>query len=257
MKRRRASKANARVAVSGGARVRGPRPRLRPDTRGSAAILFLGQSYVLDLASPCHSRPRSVRPQEPLDGPGTETRSPWRPVSGERPRDFFIAPHAAVAPRLAPPIQAPARARSRRTHAPIILPSPDPPNPPLRYLPRPRELIRSVRACKTAAEERALVAKESASIRASLKDAQSHYSHRNVAKLMYLHMLGYPTHWGQMECVTLIARASFPEKRIGYLGLMVLLDERQEVTMMVTNTIKNDLAHRYVYFNSRIYEQLD
>lgn len=109
---------------------------------------------------------------------------------------------------------------------------------------RLRELIRSVRACKTAAEERALVAKESASIRASLKDAQSHYSHRNVAKLMYLHMLGYPTHWGQMECVTLIARASFPEKRIGYLGLMVLLDERQEVTMMVTNTIKNDLAHR-------------
>ena len=89
-----------------------------------------------------------------------------------------------------------------------------------------------------------MVAKESAAIRASLKDAESHYSHRNVAKLMYLHMLGYPTHWGQMECVTLIARASFPEKRIGYLGLMVLLDERQEVTMMVTNTIKNDLKHR-------------
>ena len=89
-----------------------------------------------------------------------------------------------------------------------------------------------------------MVAKESAAIRASLKDAESHFSHRNVAKLMYLHMLGYPTHWGQMECVTLIARASFPEKRIGYLGLMVLLDERQEVTMMVTNTIKNDLKHR-------------
>ena len=89
-----------------------------------------------------------------------------------------------------------------------------------------------------------MVAKESAAIRASLKDAESQYSHRNVAKLMYLHMLGYPTHWGQMECVTLIARASFPEKRIGYLGLMVLLDERQEVTMMVTNTIKNDLKHR-------------
>ena len=74
---------------------------------GSAAILFLGLSYVLDLASPCHSRPRSVHPQEPLDGPGTVTRSPWRPVLGERPRDFFIAPHAAVAPRLAPPFKRP------------------------------------------------------------------------------------------------------------------------------------------------------
>ena len=62
---------------------------------------FSQPTHVLDLASPCHSRPRSVHPQEPLDGPGTETRSPWRPVSGERPRDSFIAPHAAVAPRLA------------------------------------------------------------------------------------------------------------------------------------------------------------
>ena len=61
---------------------------------------------------------------------------------------------------------------------------------------------------------------------------------------MFMHMLGYPTHFGQMECVKLIAATGFPEKRIGYLGLMILLDERQEVTMLVTNSIKNDLAHR-------------
>ena len=44
---------------------------------------------------------------------------------------------------------------------------------------------------------------------------------------MFMHMLGYPTHFGQMECVKLIAAVGFPEKRIGYLGLMILLDERQ------------------------------
>ena len=61
---------------------------------------------------------------------------------------------------------------------------------------------------------------------------------------MYMHMLGYPTHFGQMECVRLIASAGFPEKRVGYLGLMIILDERQEVTMLVTNSIKNDLGHK-------------
>ncbi|KAG2453880.1 hypothetical protein HYH02_002086 [Chlamydomonas schloesseri] len=54
-------------------------------------------------------------------------------------------------------------------------------------------------------------------------------------------MLGYPTHFGQMETLKLIAGAGFPEKRMGYLGLMILLDERQEVLMLVTNSVKMDL----------------
>jgi len=75
-----------------------------------------------------------------------------------------------------------------------------------------RELIRAVRACKTAAEERDVIAKESAALREAFREQDPRYRHRNVAKLMYIHMLGYPTHFGQMETLKLIAANGFPEK---------------------------------------------
>mmetsp|Transcript_35871 Transcript_35871/g.76585 ORF Transcript_35871/g.76585 Transcript_35871/m.76585 type:complete len:1004 (+) Transcript_35871:193-3204(+) len=104
-----------------------------------------------------------------------------------------------------------------------------------------RDLIRQVRACKTAAEERAVIAKESAMIRTAIREEQEHYRHRNVAKLLFMHMLGYPTHFGQLECMKLVASPHFPEKRIGYLGMMLLLSEQADVLMLATNSLKNDL----------------
>ncbi len=58
-------------------------------------------------------------------------------------------------------------------------------------------------------------------LRQAFKEQDSMFRHRNVAKLMYIHMLGYPTHFGQMETLKLIASAGFPEKvsvRGGALG---------------------------------------
>mmetsp|Transcript_93736 Transcript_93736/g.268254 ORF Transcript_93736/g.268254 Transcript_93736/m.268254 type:complete len:138 (-) Transcript_93736:1844-2257(-) len=106
-----------------------------------------------------------------------------------------------------------------------------------------RELIRAVRACKTAQDERSVISKECALIRTAFKDNNISFRHRNVAKLLFIHMLGYPSHFGQMECLKLIASPNFPEKRIGYLALMLLLDERTEILTLVTNSIKNDMTH--------------
>jgi AP-1 complex subunit gamma-1 len=48
---------------------------------------------------------------------------------------------------------------------------------------RLRDLIRSVRACKTQADERAVVNKESAAIRTAFKDdSMADYRHRNVRR---------------------------------------------------------------------------
>uniref|UniRef100_A0A0G4HF14 Clathrin/coatomer adaptor adaptin-like N-terminal domain-containing protein n=1 Tax=Chromera velia CCMP2878 TaxID=1169474 RepID=A0A0G4HF14_9ALVE len=112
-----------------------------------------------------------------------------------------------------------------------------------------RDLVRAVRGCKTAAEERGVIAKECAMIRTTFKDESDSYRHRNVAKLLFIHMLGYPTSFGQMECLKLIACPKFPQKRVGYLGLTQLLDEDTEVLMLVTNSIKNDMAHPNQYVN--------
>ncbi|SOV83505.1 AP-1 complex subunit gamma, putative [Plasmodium sp. gorilla clade G3] len=112
-----------------------------------------------------------------------------------------------------------------------------------------RDLIRNIRSCKTAAEERSVVAKECALIRTAFKEEDNIYRHRNVAKLLFINMLGYPTHFGQIECLKLIASNKFSFKRIGYLGLTILLDENTDILMLVTNSIKNDLRNNNQYIN--------
>lgn len=100
------------------------------------------------------------------------------------------------------------------------------------------ELINKIRLCKTAAQEREVIAKECALIRTSFKSEENEYRARNIAKLIYIHMMGYPTHFAQVECLKLIVSNNYGDKRIGYLGAMLLLDERQEVLMLLTNSLK-------------------
>ncbi|XP_077626550.1 AP-1 complex subunit gamma-like 2 isoform X2 [Crocuta crocuta] len=105
-----------------------------------------------------------------------------------------------------------------------------------------QDLIEEIRGAKTQAQEREVIQKECAHIRASFRDGDPLNRHRQLAKLLYVHMLGYPAHFGQMECLKLIASPRFTDKRVGYLGAMLLLDERQDAHLLITNSIKNDLS---------------
>ncbi|CAO3696730.1 unnamed protein product [Rhizopus stolonifer] len=60
-------------------------------------------------------------------------------------------------------------------------------------------------------------------------------------------MLGYPAHFGQMECLKLVASPKYADKRLGYLGIMLLIDEKTEVLTLVTNSLKNDMNHSNMF----------
>lgn len=64
---------------------------------------------------------------------------------------------------------------------------------------RVRDLIRAVRACKTAQDERDVITKECAYIRTAFKNDDNDARASNMAKLLYIHMLGYPAHFGQVS----------------------------------------------------------
>jgi AP-1 complex subunit gamma-1 len=63
-------------------------------------------------------------------------------------------------------------------------------------------------------------------------------------------MLGYPAHFGQIECLKLVASPRFSDKRLGYLGIMLLLDESTDVLTLVTNSLQSEA-------NEQRYEPLE
>ena len=66
-----------------------------------------------------------------------------------------------------------------------------------------------------------------------------------------MNLLGYSTIFAQVECLKLVASPRYSDKRIGYLGLTQLLNEDSEVLMMVTHSIKKDLAESQVKLKSK------
>lgn len=104
-----------------------------------------------------------------------------------------------------------------------------------------RDLIRAYRACTSRYEERALVKKEAAHIRDLFREGDKHFRRQNIAKLLFFHMNGYPTDFGVNECIKLCASSKFADKRIAYLGMTILVDETDQVLMLITNSLKQDL----------------
>ena len=200
-----------------------------------------------------------------VDGPGSATpHIDLLPQISARSAGARISPNAHRSGTRAQGDPAPrpnSRPRQRATRAKALLaPSRADAASSLAMSCRLSDLITEVRACKTAEAERARITDECAQIRNALREeaggkrrgrvGATPFRERNMLKLMFAHMMGHSTHWAQMECVKMSASPSFHEKRVGYLGLMLLLDESASVLTLVTHQLSRDLQDESPFVNS-------
>ncbi|KGG50189.1 subunit gamma-1 of AP-1 complex [Mitosporidium daphniae] len=115
-----------------------------------------------------------------------------------------------------------------------------------------KSLIRAIRNCKTAAEERDLISREAAEIRMALQNTsisrgKEKKRYRALAKLLCIQLLtaahgGISVAFGQLDALKLMASPNFADKRLGHLGISLLLDSSQETLVLATNSFKSDLS---------------
>ena len=107
---------------------------------------------------------------------------------------------------------------------------------------RLNDFISSIRLAESIEQEKFLIATEQARIRAYLRKMEPEMRPRVVSKLVFLDMIGQNPAWGQMEAITLMTDERFSYKRIGYISTGVLLDQTNELTVLVTQTLLKDLT---------------
>ena len=66
-------------------------------------------------------------------------------------------------------------------------------------------------------------------------------------KSIAISLLGYSTEFIHMTCLGLLAGNNFTQKRLAYLGICTLLDDKSEVLLLTSHTIKKDLMSSNQY----------
>lgn len=103
------------------------------------------------------------------------------------------------------------------------------------------EFVSDVREAESPEEERLIIKSELADIRSNIKDCDTEDKPRLVIKLVYLNIAGENTSWGQIESAGLMSHHRFSYKRIGYLAAQTFIDESNEMSVLLTQTILGDL----------------
>ena len=104
--------------------------------------------------------------------------------------------------------------------------------------------ITDLRNCKNEGDEKMRINYELANIRMKLKRYKSfdcYQRKKYLCKLVYMYLLGYKPDLGCNEAISLLSSNSYPEKKIGYLYISVLVSKDNELNNLINKSIENDL----------------
>lgn len=113
-----------------------------------------------------------------------------------------------------------------------------------------KDFISALRECKTQKEEKELMLKERSRIQESLLKNKHELRPRNLVKLLFINLQGLDTEFGQMEALNIISRASFLEKKVGYLTLSLFIHEKSDMLMMATNRLGMDMDCPHLFIKA-------
>lgn len=108
-----------------------------------------------------------------------------------------------------------------------------------------RNFITEVLDCRSKEEEKLRVNKELANIRKNFAGASinGYNKKKYVAKLLYIHLLGYTFDFGFNQMIELLTSNVFSEKQIGYITLGVYLNGNYDLVTMLIQHIGKEMKN--------------
>ena len=103
-----------------------------------------------------------------------------------------------------------------------------------------QDLVKGIRSHKRDASS--FVSESIAEIKLELRSCDAFVKSQAIRKLTFLQMIGYDISWASFCIVELISMPRFAHKRIGYLAANQSFNEKTDVILLTTNTLKKEFT---------------
>jgi len=109
-----------------------------------------------------------------------------------------------------------------------------------------RNFITECLDCQSKEDEKGRVTKELSNIRKNFGGVSLNGYNRKkyIAKLLYIHLLGYPFDFGFNQMMELVASTTFSEKQIGYITIGVYLNGNYELMSLLIEHLRREVLNQ-------------